>query len=462
MKSHKWLAKWLGLFVPIVLVVTACSSGSTSPSGGGVTPAGGTPAGGTPAGGTPAAGTPGSNVKLTIAAVQGVEDAGLKALAPMYTAKTGVQITITESPYPDLYTKLVNAFGSNDATYDLFMMDDPWMPKFGTMGALSDLGALGVTKDPDVAQIVWDVGTWPPPHGPVPPSEKAKTAQLLGVTIVGNVEMFMYRKDITPTGPASYDEVLANATAQNKANFAGYIIRGKATNPVVADFLPILWSFGGDVFDDNWNVVFDNAASLSAVQFLVEKLKAVAQADPASTDASDRDRLMAIGQGYQSSTWPGEINTAVLGAGTTVTGKVAFQPIPKGPSGKGIGMMGNWMLGVPKASKNQQAAADFIKWMLQADTQKTYAQNNGIPSRTSVLKDASLQAANPYFSVLADALAAPPNWRPRTDQWNAVETILGTELNAALAGQEKAQDVVSKASSQIRTLMKNAGYPTTQ
>ena len=123
-------------------------------------------------------------------------------------------------------------------------------------------------------------------------------------------------------------------------------------------------------------------------------------------------------------------------------------------------MMGNWMLGVPKASKNQQAAADFIKWMLQADTQKTYAENNGIPSRTSVLKDSSLAAANPYFSVLADAFAAPPNWRPRTDQWNAVETILGTHLNAGLAGQETAQEVVTKASAEIRTLMTQAGYPT--
>jgi multiple sugar transport system substrate-binding protein len=356
----------------------------------------------------------------------------------------------------------VNSFSANDATYDLAMMDDPWMPKFGTMGALTPLEPLGIKKDTDIAQVVWDVGTWPPPHGPVPPSEKDKTAALLGVTIVGNVEMFMWRKDITPTGPASYDEVLANAKAQNKPNFAGYIIRGKATNPVVADFLPILWSFGGDVFDDSWNVVFDNDKSLAAVKFLVDDLKAVAQAGPASSDASERDKAMASGQGYQSSTWPGEINTAVLGPGTTVKGKVGFEPIPKGPSGNGVGMMGNWMLGIPKASKNQQAAADFIKWMLQADTQKTYAQNGGIPSRTSVLKDASLQDANPYFSVLADAFQAPPNWRPRTDQWNAVETIIGTELNKALAGQQSAQDVVTNASKQIRTLMKQANYPTAQ
>jgi multiple sugar transport system substrate-binding protein len=272
----------------------------------------------------------------------------------------------------------------------------------------------------------------------------------------------MWRKDLTPNGPASYDEVLANAKAQNKPNFAGYIIRGKATNPVVADFLPILWSFGGDVFDESWNVVFDNDSSLKAVKFLVEELKAVAQTGPDTTDAAERDKIMATGQGYQSSVWPGEINTAVLGEGTTVTGKVGFQPIPKGPSGKGVGMMGNWMLGIPKASKNQQAAADFIKWMLQADIQKTYAQNGGIPSRTSVLKDSSLQEKNPYFGVLADALQAPPNWRPRTDQWNAVETILGQELNKALAGQESAEDVVKNASQQIRQLMKQAGYPTSQ
>ena len=401
----------------------------------------------------------GSNVTLTIAAVQGVEDTGLKALAPMYTQKTGVKIDIVEAPYDSLYSKLVNTFKSSDSTYDLVMMDDPWMPKFGTDSSLSDLGALGIQKDSDVADVVWDVGTWPPPRGPVPPSEKDKKAQLLGVTIVGNVEMFMFRKDLTDP-PASYDDVLANAKAQNKSNLAGYLIRGKATNPVVADFLPILWSFGGDVFDDDWNVVFDNDKSLAAVKFLVDDLKAVAQADPASTDAADRDRLMAIGQGYQSSTWPGEINTAVLGEGSTVVGKVGFIPIPQGPSGKGVGMMGNWMLGVPKASKNQQAAADFIKYMLEKDTQKTYAENGGIPSRTSVLKDSSLTDKNPYFPVLADALTAPPNWRPRTDQWNAVETIMGNHLNAALAGQETAQEVVDKASAEIRTLMQGAGYPT--
>src|SRR5262245_17384252 len=241
----------------------------------------------------PAHGAAQEPVTLSIAAVQGVEDAGLKALEPMYEEATGVQLEITELPYPNLYELLVQTFDANDATFDLVMMDDPWMPKFGTDGSLQDLTPLGIAPDDDIAQVVWDVGTWPPPRGAVPPSEVDKPSQLLGVTIVGNVEMFMYRCDKTPDAPASYDDVLSNGQAQNADGFAGYIIRGKATNPVVADFLPILWSFGGDVFDENWNVVFDSPESLAAVEFLVNDLKAIAQADPANTDASDRSRLMA-------------------------------------------------------------------------------------------------------------------------------------------------------------------------
>jgi multiple sugar transport system substrate-binding protein len=431
--------RWFVNLVATLLIVGACTTGG----GGSTAPGGANP------------------TQLTIAAVKGVEDQGLKAVAPAYEQKTGVKLNFVELPYSDLYDKLVTTFKANDATYDLVMLDDPWMPKFGTDASLQDLGKYGITKDSDIASVIYDVGTWPPPRGAVPPSEKGKPAALLGVTVVGNVEMFMYRSDLSPTPPKTWDDVLAAATAQKKADVAGYIIRGKATNPVVADFLPILWSFGGDVFDENWNVVIDNEKSMAAVDFLTNKLKAVAQQGPAETDASERSTAMALGKGFESTVWPGEVNSQVLDpATTTVAGKVAFIPMPAGPSGKGVGMMGNWLLAIPKAAKNGQAAADFIKWMTDKDTQQKYAEAGGIPSRTSILTDATLNQKNPYFKALADSLAAGPNWRPRTDQWNAVETALGTHLNAILAGTENQQDGIKKAADEIRKIMKDAGYPT--
>lgn len=398
--------------------------------------------------------------KITIAAVQGNEDAALKAIAPLYQQQKGVQVEIVEFPYDQLFEKLVTTFQANASSYDLAMMDDPWMPKFGTGGWLAPLDSTyGFQRDPDIPSVVYDVGTWPPPHGPVPPAAKGQPAHLLGITIVGNVEMFMYRKDLS-AAPASWDDVLANAKKLNKkGKLAGYVVRGKATNPVVADFLPILWSFGGDVFDESWNPKINSPESLKAVKFLVNDLKSVGEQGAENVDAADRSRLMAIGQAYQSTVWPGEITEIVENKSVSkVGGKVAYAPIPAGPSGKGFGMMGNWLLGIPKASKNGQAAADFIKWLTSPDIQKQYVAKGGIPSRLSLLNDPTLNQQNPYFAALAKSLQAGPNWRPRTDQWNAVETILGTNLNAALSGQTTAEEAVKKSATQIKETMSQAGY----
>jgi multiple sugar transport system substrate-binding protein len=397
--------------------------------------------------------------KLVIAAVQGNEDGPLKKVAPNYKQQTGIDVQIVEFPYDQLFEKLVTTFQANGSSYDLCMMDDPWMPKFGTMGALQSLDSFGFTRDSDIPSVVYDVGTWPPPHGPVPPSEQNKSKHLYGITIVGNVEMFMYRKDKS-SAPTSWNDVLANAAKYNAANFYGYVIRGKATNPVSSDSLPILWSFGGNVFDDNWKVVLDSNDSISAVDFLTRKLKQYAEPGASNIDAADRSQLMATGKAYQSTVWPGEITGIVEDPTVSqVKGKVAYVPIPQGASGKGLGMMGNWLLGIPKGSKNGSAAADFIKWMLKTENMRNYVAQGGIPIRKSILNDSSLTAANPYFPALAQSFDATPNWRPRTDQWNAVETIYGTQMNAAVAGQVSPQAAMQKAAADIRTLMKNAGYP---
>jgi len=408
-------------------------------------------------------GTPSGNKtsKLTIAAVQGAEDGPLKKVAPMYQSQTGITMEVVEFPYDQLFEKLVTTFQANGSSYDLCMMDDPWMPKFGTMGALQPLDSnFGFTRDSDIPSIVYDVGTWPPPHGPVPPSEQSKAQHLYGITIVGNVEMFMYRKDLAPTAPTSWQDVLTNAQKFNKSNFYGYVIRGKATNPASSDSLPILWSYGGDIFDTSWKVKLDSAESIEAISFLTQSLKKYAEPGAANIDAADRDRLIAIGQAFQSTTWPAEVTGVVEAQGVSqVVGKMAYIPIPQGPSGKGLGMMGNWLLGIPKGSKNGSAAADFIKWLIKSDNMKTYVQNGGIPTRTSLLNDPALGQTNPYFPALAQSLAAQPNWRPRTDQWNAVETIYGTAVNQAVAGLKTPKEALTAAAAQVRTAMKQAGYP---
>src|SRR5438876_12353519 len=99
------ITRWAPVVVVAALLIGACQPATT---GGGQKPG-----------------------KLTIAAVQGNEDAALKAVAPLCEQKTGIKIEIVEFRYDQIFEKLVTTFKANSPTYDLVMMDDHRMRKSG-------------------------------------------------------------------------------------------------------------------------------------------------------------------------------------------------------------------------------------------------------------------------------------------------------------------------------------------
>jgi len=401
--------------------------------------------------------------QLNIGVVSGVEIRGLQAIAPTWNKATGVRLNLIVYPYASLYEKMVTAFQANAATFDVVMLDDPWMPKFGAEGWLAPLDAppFNLTRDPDIFPVVYDLGSWPPPRGPVPPGESGKARHIEAITLVGNVVMFMYRRDLISTAPQTWDEVLANATKLGNPGqqFYGFAIRGAKGNPIISQWYPILTAFGGRVFDDNWNVVFKSDASVNALKFFVGQLKAVAQPGADTTDAADRTRLLATGHAAQATVWPAEASDIVENPQVSkVIGKVGYVPIPAGPAGRHTPMMGNWLLAIPKAAKEKEWAFRFITWATSKEIQKPYAAAGGIPFRKSILTDPALVKRYPFFGAMAASLDAPPFWRPRTTEWSAVESILGTHVNAALAGTESPEQAVDRAQAEITQHMREAGY----
>jgi len=400
---------------------------------------------------------------LNIGVVSGVEIRGLKAIAPMWDKSTGVRLNLIEYPYSSLYEKMVTAFQANAATFDVVMLDDPWMPKFGSEGWLAPLDAapFNLARDPDIFPVVYDLGSWPPPRGPIPPGEAGKPRHLEAITLVGNVVMFMYRRDLISQAPQTWDQVLANGTKLGNPGqqFYGFAMRGAKGNPIISQWYPILTAYGGRVFDDQWNVVFKSDASVNALKFFIGQLKAIAQPGADTTDAADRTRLVATGHAAQASVWPAEASDIVENPQVSkVIGKIGYTVFPAGPAGRHTPMMGNWLLAIPKAAKEKAWAYRFITWATSKEIQRPYAEAGGIPFRKSILTDPGLNKRYPFFGAMADSLAAPPFWRPRTTEWSAVESILGTHVNAALAGSESPEQAVDRAASEITQHMKEAGY----
>src|SRR5262249_12143931 len=109
-----------------------------------------------------AKGATAQGTKIVVAAVKGVESAGIKAVIPDWEKKTGNSVDLIELPYPDLQDKVFTDAQAGTGSYDAIFIDDPWMPFLASNGYLTALDSLGYKVDTDFVQKSLDVASWPP------------------------------------------------------------------------------------------------------------------------------------------------------------------------------------------------------------------------------------------------------------------------------------------------------------
>jgi multiple sugar transport system substrate-binding protein len=412
---------------------------------------------------------------LTIGIVAGPESKGIKAVAPLFEKEYDIKITFAEYPYDALYEKYVTTFEAGMSSFDLIMSDDVWMPKWGSEGWMTPLDVefgLKTYENSDIPKTSYWLGSWPPPTGPVPPGEEKKSRHLYGLSIVGNMQVFVYRKDLINKPPETWDEVLSNAQKVNDPSkgIYGFVVRGMKGEPATMHFLPIMKSFGGDFFADDWRIRLTDKEVIDALKFEIE-LKKLSPPGSENFDAAERARAVAMGSAAQAITWPAEITDFILNPEVSkVMDKVEIVPVPGGKNLPCSAHTGNWLLCIPKFIPNDKKywAFEFMKWILTPNVQKEYALSGGIPVLKTVQTDPELVKKYPYQSALKAAYEGsdtrieqglPALCYPRTPELMAIVTIVGTYINAALAGLETAESAMQKAKEELINYLKPKGYP---
>lgn len=412
---------------------------------------------------------------LTMGIVAGPEATGIKAMAPIYEQATGIHIDLPEYPYNALYEKFVTTFEAAAPAFDLIMSDDVWMPKWGTEGWLTSLdtefGAQPYANS-DVPKTSYWLGSWPPPTGPIPPGEEGKTRHLIGLSIVGNMQVFAYRTDLIDTPPQTWDDVLANAQKVNNPSqgIYGFVVRGAKGEPATMHFLDIMKSFDGDFFANDWRIRLEDKEVVDALKFEIE-LKKVSPPGSENFDAAERARAVAIGQAAQAITWPAELTDFIFNSEVSkVIGKIDVIPVPGKGTLKSGAHTGNWLMGIPQSASPEKKfwAWDFMQWLLKPEVQRSYALAGGIPVLKSVDADPELQTKYPYQQALLAAYESNDAriergetvlCYPRTAELIAIVTIVGTYINAALAGLETPESAMKKAAQELLDYLKPKGYP---
>ena len=74
-----------------------------------------------------------------------------ETILPMFEQATGIKVQFLTEPYDSFFAKAFQDGQSKAGQYDIYIMDDPWIPQYAAAGILEDLGAHGITADSDYA-----------------------------------------------------------------------------------------------------------------------------------------------------------------------------------------------------------------------------------------------------------------------------------------------------------------------
>lgn len=402
---------------------------------------------------------PGSNGKLVIGAF---EDGALvpfkQTILPMFEQATGIQVEFLTEPYDSFFAKALQDGQSKAGQYDIYIMDDPWIPQYAAAGILEDLGKHGVTADPDFAPSFIELGYWPPEKGARVKGFESTTPALVALPSIGDLQTLTYRNDIFDKAPATWDELVSvgqAAMSSGKIKY-GFVFRGVKGNPIMNSFFPVLLSFGATFFDDKWNPVFNSDKGKQAADYFVGTLKSLAPPGVVEFDSDQEGAAILGGEAAAIIQYSGNAIKSDDPAQSKVVGKLDFGVVPK--KELAIAQIGIFIHGVSASAPNMDNAITFMKWFGGAEAQTALARAGDLPVRLSSFADPQAVKDHRLLPAALAQLNSGAQARPRTPDWAKMESIIGTELNIALQAGSGGGSALDTAASKVHDYLKAQGY----
>ncbi|MCA9926604.1 MAG: extracellular solute-binding protein, partial [Anaerolineales bacterium] len=365
-----------------------------------------------------------------------------ETLIPQFeAANPNVKVESVNIPYDQFRRKLLTAIAGGTAP-DLIRADIIWVPEFADMGALVALDELM----PDFADYQEAVF-------PGPLATNYLNGHYYGFPLDTNTRVLVYNKDMFAAAgienpPATMDDFMTaceqiKALGEDKYCFADGGTYAWAVNPWI-------WSFGGDVTDSEATVAtgyLDSGETQAAYEF-VKNLVDEGYMHPG-----------ILGDGVDA--WGGfgndEIAMILEGpwftpffSGSFPDKEYGFALMPAGPGGS-VSVVGGEDIIMFKQSQNQEAAADFMRFMLSEETQLALVEVGQMPVIKSAL-DTDVIQNHEYFGIFLQQLETAKARTPHP-QWTKIEETYTNAGGALLLGEMSFTDAFGEAAANIDALL---------
>ncbi len=372
---------------------------------------------------------------ITIAARDGSHSDVINAVKRDFEKDNKCTIEVISLSGNDIYKNAISDSKNTTGKYDIIMVDDPLMPEYIQKNILKNLTQLGYIDDDDFVEKSKLLGKYPYPMGAT-----------YALPFSGNVQLIFFNNNLI-NSDSSFDnwaDILKACQDLHSSGKNGYAIRGQSGNPIVSDFLPILWAFGGELFDSDNNIILDSPESRDALNFYYQLYKTGGNYDKDSLIKAINDGEAAIALGWPS--W--------FLSGTGPTAEISQIPGKKDASSDPLatGEIGNWLLGVTSNSANPDLALKCAIYLTSSEVQKKALEHGGIPTRKSVFRDNEVIEKFPYFEMIYMG-TNNSRVRPRTTKWTKIEEEFGEELVKCIEDKQTVDQTITNSQKKIEALM---------
>lgn len=405
-------------------------------------------------------------VPITIVVNQSPWYKSFERLVQAYEKESGNKVNLDVNPMPATQEKQRNSLRAPRGDYDLLPINAQILDELYRSGLLEPIDSIDPTFKLS-ANIPTFSGTacWDNTRK----AYDCKTGKLMGVPIMGNVQLLYYRKDLYEAKglkpPATMDELTKNAAALNTKDVAGLQPQDARGAPDISwGFMPFMHAWGGKLFKDpdngDFTVTLNSPQALAALEWFIDTGKKYGSGTPGTTNQGKLIQLLTTGKAAQGvvvvAAWA-QMDDAEK---SIVVGKMDFAPIPAGPV-KQSTTLGHFIGAIPKniPVERKKAAMTFLKWFQTPEAQRLYIEGGGVPVDMAVLREYGPKDAKfRWAPALAKSYEHTDNFMPA--EGGAVVPIVDLRLNQAVIGQLKPKEALNLAAKEIADALRAKGYKT--
>ncbi|MBT2553190.1 ABC transporter substrate-binding protein [Arthrobacter sp. ISL-5] len=332
---------------------------------------------------------------------------------------------------------LVQHFQAKDPNYDVVSVDVVWTAEFAAKGWLQPLKDKVAIDTSAMLKPTVDAATY--------------KGTLYATPKESDGGMLYYRKDLVPTPPKTWDEMMQMCSIAKENKIGCFSGQYKQYEGLTVNASEAINSAGGSVLDKDGKPSLNTPEAKAGLENLVKAFsdgnipkEAITYQEEESRRAFQTGNLLFLRN------WPYAHSLMSSEGSSKVKDKFAVAPLP-GKDGPGASSLGGHSAGISVYSKYKATAVDFIKYIASEENQKFYAiQGSLAPVLSKLYDDAALVKKLPYLPVLKTSISnAVP--RPVTPFYPAVTQAIQTNSYSALKGEKSVDQALSDMQKSIES-----------